>query len=944
MKENLIVVGNGMAGIRLLDEILKRDPNRYEITVFGDEPQLGYDRILLSSVLGGEKSPHETVIHDRAWYQTHGIHLHCGVEITQIDRAARQVVTADGQSFDYSRLVLATGSWPAFLKIPGCQLKGVLGFRTMADVDFMLTTAQQKKKAVVIGAGLLGLEAAYGLAKRGMNVTVVHIYDTIMERQLDSPASDMLLQTLKERGLDFLLGKDTAELLGNSAGEVEAIQFKDGERIPADLVVMAIGIRPRIELAQKAQLNCRRGIIVDDFLKTSDRHILALGECVEHREQTYGLVAPLYEMAKVCAEVLTARPSTTNPPIPSYQGSLTSAKLKVTGVEVFSAGLHLGNSWTENITFHDASLGVYKKLVVQNNQLVGIVLYGEVRDASWYFQFLKEKKDISPLRDHIIFGPQAGPGTGKSQSLAAVMTADMEVCGCNGVCKGSIVQTILQNKLTTLDEVRAHTKASASCGNCTGTVREILALTLGPEVEIKPVKEVLCKCTEHSTEEVRQQIRENQWTHVSFVFKNLAWKNEDGCSTCRPALNYYLLCEFPSLFKDDPQSRLVNERVHANIQKDGTYSVVPRIWGGVTTPQQLRAIADVAEKFKVPTVKITGGQRIDLLGIQKKDLPAVWKDLNSAGMVSGHAYGKALRTVKTCVGSEWCRFGVQDSTTLGIRMEEMTWGSWTPAKVKMAVSGCPRNCAESTIKDLGVIAVDSGWELHVGGNGGIKVRVSELLCKVATQEEVLEYCGAFMQLYRNQARYRERTAHWIERVGLAFVQEQIVLDVKNRKQLHQEFLESQKYAQVDPWSQKLPDSWVQKPLPPLPTTVTQPSSKTSTGHWLHVCHLNELPKQSSHSLKVDNKRLAVFRTTTGDVYALEDRCPHKKGPLSEGLIHGDYVACPLHDWNIELKTGQAMYPDKGCVSTYPVRIEEGNIYVKLSALPSEAIGESVCIL
>jgi nitrite reductase (NADH) large subunit len=332
-------------------------------------------------------------------------------------------------------------------------------------------------------------------------------------------------------------------------------------------------------------------------------------------------------------------------------------------------------------------------------------------------------------------------------------------------------------------------------------VEELLASTVGADYTATPKSKPLCPCTHYTHEEVRKAIVEQELKSIATVRKFLEWKTTDGCHSCRPALNYYLLCVWPEEFNDDAQSRFINERAHANIQKDGTYSVVPRIWGGVTTPAELRAIADAAEKYAVPTVKITGGQRIDLLGVKKEDLPKMWGDLSRAGFVSGHAYGKALRTVKTCVGSEWCRFGTQDSTTMGIRLERMAWGSWTPHKFKMAVSGCPRNCAEATIKDFGVVAIDSGWELHVGGNGGVKVRATDLLCKVKTMEEVEEYGAAFMQLYREDARYLERTAPWIERVGLQFVKRHITNE-KTRKDLASRFLASQRVAQTDPWAER----------------------------------------------------------------------------------------------------------------------------------------------
>lgn len=585
----------------------------------------------------------------------------------------------------------------------------------------------------------------------------------------------------------------TEAILGRD--RVTGVRFKDGSEIPADLVVMAVGIRPNIELAKSAGIRCDRGILVNDTLQTFDPRIYAVGECVQHRNKLFGLVAPLFEQAKVCANHLAEYG------IARYEGSVTSTKLKVTGIDLFSAGEFQGGNGYEELLFQDPARGIYKKLVVESNRIKGAVLYGDTSDGAWYFQLMRDGTDISAFRENILFGQahlgDAGHG---ADNRAALMPDTAEVCGCNGVCKKTIVDAIIQKKLFTLEDVRAHTKASASCGSCTGLVEQILQSTLGSDYSVSPAKKPLCKCTDHTHEEVREAIRTHGLKTIPEVMRFLEWKTPDGCHACRPALNYYLLCQWPNEYRDDPQSRFINERAHANIQKDGTYSVVPRIWGGVTNPRELRAIADVAEKFKIPTVKITGGQRIDLLGVPKEQLPAVWAELGKHGLVSGHAYGKALRTVKTCVGKEWCRFGTQDSTNMGIELEKMTWGSWTPAKVKMAVSGCPRNCAEATIKDFGVVAVDSGWELHVGGNGGVKVRATDFLCKVDTEEEVKEYCGAYLQLYREEARYLERTAHWIERVGLAYVQARVVSDPESRRALYERFLESQKSAQIDPWA------------------------------------------------------------------------------------------------------------------------------------------------
>ncbi|MFQ5488040.1 MAG: nitrite reductase large subunit NirB, partial [Gammaproteobacteria bacterium] len=661
MKEKLVLIGNGMAGVRALEELLKLAPDMYEITVFGAEPFGNYNRILLSPVLAGEKTLEDIMLNDLQWYRDNGITLHAGKQVVEIDRHRRRVVASDGTVESYDRLVLATGSRPFIIPVPGKDLEGVITFRDIHDVNAMLEASSHHRRAVVIGGGLLGLEAANGLKERGMAVTVVHLMDTLMERQLDKPAGELLKRALEEKGLTFLMEAQTEALLGEE--QVRAVRFKDGTEIPADIVVMAVGIRPNIELAKEAGLYCERGVLVNDTMQTYDPRIYAVGECIQHRGQTYGLVAPLFEMAKVCANHLAqlgyAR----------YEGMVTSTKLKVTGIDLFSAGEFHGDEESEEIVLQDANQGIYKKLVLKDDRIQGAVLYGDTVDGSWYFQLMRDGTNIVDFRDQLLFGQghlgDAGHG---GQNAASAMSDDMEVCGCNGVCKGDIVQAITGNGLFTLDEVRAHTKASSSCGSCTGLVEQILMDTLGNDYSQTPTEKPLCTCTDHTHDEVRKVIRQQHLISIRAVMDYMEWRSPDGCHVCRPALNYYLLATWPGEAEDDYQARFINERVHANIQKDGSYSVVPRIWGGVTTPAELRAIADVAEKFQVPTVKITGGQRIDLLGVQKGDLPAMWHDLNEAGFISGHAYGKSLRTVKTCVGSEWCRFGTQDSTAMGIEL------------------------------------------------------------------------------------------------------------------------------------------------------------------------------------------------------------------------------------------------------------------------------------
>jgi nitrite reductase (NADH) large subunit len=810
-RERLVVIGNGMAGMRTVEELLKHEAGqRYRITVFGAEPHVNYNRIMLSSVLAGDKSFDEIIINSREWYDDNDIRLLSGDAVTAIDRNAKTVAAASGLTAPYDRLLIATGSRPVAPPIPGLGLPGVCAFRDLADVDKMLAAARSHKRAVVIGGGLLGLEAAWGLKQRGMSVALVHLMPTLMERQLDASAGQLLQRDLDRRGIAFFTNGQTEEILG--VERAEGVQLADGRFIPADLVVLAIGIRPNIDLARAAGLDVNRGIAVFDDMRTSDPDIFAVGECVEHRGQVFGLVAPLWDQAKVCAAQLAGDETA------AFATKALSTSLKITGVDVFSAGaLMAADESDDEITLRDDSRGLYKKIVMRDGKLVGAVLYGEVADGQWYLQLMRDKADVSGLRERLVFG-RAFAKAGSSEPARpdfAAMPDDAQICGCNGVSKGAIVGAIRDRKLTSLADVRAHTKASASCGQCTCQVEGLLAFAAG--VDAGPAKKTLCECTDAGHDEIREAILAQSLKTMRAVRAAFAWKKLEGCHKCRPALNYYLLCAWPDEYRDDSRSRFVNERVHANIQKDGTYSVVPRMWGGLTTPAELHAIASVAEKFNIPTVKVTGGQRIDLLGVRKDDLPAVWGDLNKAGLVSGHAYAKGLRTVKTCVGSEWCRFGTQDSTGLGVKLEKMCWGSWTPHKVKLAVSGCPRNCAEATIKDLGVVCVEAGYDILVGGNGGIEVRVTDPLVRVGTEEEVLEHAGAFLQLYREEAHYFERTAPWIARVGVAYVKKRLVDDAEGRRALHARFLHSQSFVQEDPWAERAKgaDAHEFAPLPAL---------------------------------------------------------------------------------------------------------------------------------
>lgn len=790
-KKKLVLIGNGMAGVRTIEEILKLLPDQFDITVFGKEPYPNYNRIQLSKVLQGDTELSDITLNEWQWYEDHNIRLYPGETVTSIDKANQIIYTDKGKQTPYDQLIIATGSNPFMLPLPGIEKEGVTAFRDIQDCEEMITASRQYKRAAVIGGGLLGLEAARGLLNLGMEVDVIHIADYLMERQLDRTAGKLLQEELEKQGMNFLLEKQTTKILGKK--RVTGLQFKDGNKIMADLVVMAVGIKPNVQLAMESGIQVNKGIIVNDHMQTNVPNIYAVGECAEHNEMVYGLVAPLYEQGQALAKHICGMNHQ------GYKGSVLSTQLKVSGVNVFSTGIINETEQTKTIKLCDEWRNTYKKILIQQDKLVGAVLFGDTKEGTKLLSLIKKKAMVNEYLE-------STQNKDKDESVVASMSDEEVICGCNGVSKGTIVNAIKNQGLKTVEEVKGCTNASRSCGTCKSLVADLLTYTLGDDYQSEE-KETICACTDLTRDEVIAEIKQKNLTYTREVMNVLGWKSEEGCSKCKPALNYYLGMIHPKEYEDERESRFVNERLHANIQKDGTYSVVPRMYGGVTNVADLRKIADVAEKYDVGMIKLTGGQRIDLLGVKKEDLPHVWDDL---GMPSGYAYGKSIRTVKTCVGSEFCRFGTQDSTGMGIQLEKKFEGLNTPHKVKMGVSACPRNCAESGIKDVGVVGLDGIWEIYVGGNGGTDLRKAELLVKVKTEDEVLEYTAAFLQYYRENARYLERTSHYVERVGLEHIKE-VVMDEESRKTLNERMEEALNVYQ-EPWNQVLENETILKDL------------------------------------------------------------------------------------------------------------------------------------
>jgi nitrite reductase (NADH) large subunit len=787
----LVVVGNGMVGARVVEEVRARRGD-FEIAMFGDEPYGNYNRILLSGVLAGSHAAADIFINPLAWYAEHGVRLHAGVRAASIDRARQVVVGANGAEEPYDVLVLATGSVPflppvaGLLAADGSFTPGAFAFRTLDDCGAMLAHAERARRAAVIGGGLLGLEAARGLLARGLAVDVVHLMPHLMEQQLDGPAGALLKQTIERMGVEVHLEKRTAAVVGD--GRVEGLAFDDGSSLACEMVVVSAGIRPNVALAAGAGLAVNRGIVVgDDMASVSDSRVHAVGECAEHRGRLYGLVAPLWEQARVLADRLSGRASEAR-----YEGSRVSTKLKVAGVELAVMGeADAGHADDEVVSYAEPSRGVYKKLVVREGRLAGAILLGDTAGVPTLLRAFDRGTELPESRAELLFPGAHGAERGASP---AELPDDAQVCNCNGVSKGEIVAAVAGG-CRSLKVLCDATRAGTGCGSCKPAVQELLALHAGDAVVDDPASSWYVPGVPLAKPELVAAVRARGLRSVSAVFAALAGGVEDPGS--KAGLASLLKTIWGAEYEDERDARFINDRVHANIQKDGRFSVVPRIYGGVTSAEQLRRIADVAEKYAVPMVKITGGQRIDLLGVRKEQLPDVWRDL---GMPSGYAYAKAFRTCKTCVGTDFCRYGVGDSTGLGVAIERRFQGVETPAKLKLATAGCPRNCSEATTKDVGAVAIEGGrWEVYVGGGAGSRVRRGDVLCVVDSQDAVLAAMGRFIQYYRENARYLERTYDFVERVGIDRLRRLLVDDAEGIGAELDAAMQATVDAYRDPW-------------------------------------------------------------------------------------------------------------------------------------------------
>ena len=794
-RRKLVVIGNGMAGARTVEEILSRGTaEQFSITMFGDEPYGNYNRIMLSHVLSGEETDAEIFLNSLPWYIENNITLHAGVRATRIDRFSKLVFSDDGQVTPYDVLIIATGSRSFMPSIEGLRtedgelLPGVFAFRTIDDTRGMINYAshEEHSRAVVIGGGLLGLEAARGLQAYGLQVDVVHAGGHLMNAQIGPAGGEILRKSVEALGIEVHTKARTTAILGDD--KVRGVFLLDHPVLQCDMVVVAAGIRPNIDLAVTSGFTVERAIVVDDQMRTmDDPDVYAVGECVQHRGEVYGLVAPLWEQAVVLADQITGADVDA-----AYHGSRTATKLKVAGVDVASMGLQGPEKDTdEHIVFSEPRRGVYKSLVIRDEKLIGATMLGDTSKVAFLMQAFDRGLPLPEERLEMLFNL----GTPAEEVGVSELADDAQVCNCNGVTKGALVACV-ESGVKSVAGVMDKTRAGKGCGSCKTMVCQIVEWAAGGAVVEDPSANWYVPGVPMGKPELMTAIMEQGLRSVSSVFAALAPEGAEDAKS-KMGLASLLKMMWADDYIDEKDAKFINDRVHANIQRDGTFSVVPQMKGGVTTPAQLRKIADVAEKWDVPMVKLTGGQRIDLLGIKKEDLPGVWADL---GMPSGYAYGKSFRTVKTCVGSDFCRFGVGDSTALGIKIESRFQGLESPAKIKMAVTGCPRNCAESLCKDVGVVAVDGGrWEIYIGGAAGAHIRKGDLLATVDDPDMVVTLSGRFMQYYRENAKWLERTYAFVPRVGADFLREVIVEDSLGiAAELDQRMQESVD-AYSDPW-------------------------------------------------------------------------------------------------------------------------------------------------
>jgi nitrite reductase (NADH) large subunit len=962
-REVVVVVGNGMVSHRFCEKMLEYDhERRYRLVVLGEEPRPAYDRVHLTQYFT-ERSADALRLGQGDWYADNAIDLRVGTKVVRVDRTRREVTTSDGALLAYGTLVLATGSAPFVPPVPGIEQKGLFVYRTIEDLEAILAYSPGARRAAVIGGGLLGLEAARAVLDSGLETHVVEVAPRLMPRQLDQAASALLTQTIRQLGVHVHVDRRIVRILGD--GAVAGIEFSDGAVLEADLVVVSAGIRPRDELARAAGLAVgeRGGVVVDDRLRTSDERVFAVGEVALHRDTIYGLVAPGYEMADALARNLTGTDAV-------FAGSDASAKLKLLGTDVATFGDPFQDpAHTRVICLEDQVRGTYKKLVFRSDrrQLLGGILVGDAASYGSLLHWTRSKGTLSETLEEI------GLSGNGSAAASGALPDDAHVCSCNSVSAKAIRRSIRDGSLVSMADVKACTRAGTGCGGCLPMVGDILQEEL--KASGRAVKPTLCEHFAFTRQELFQIVAARRIRTFSQLVAEHG--QGSGCEICKPAVASILASVFNEPILDERHRTLqdTNDRFLANIQKNGTYSVVPRVPAGEITPDQLIALGQVAKKYALYS-KITGAQRVDLLGARVEQLPDIWEELIAAGFESGHAYGKALRTVKSCVGSTWCRFGVQDSTSFAIAIEQRYKGVRAPHKLKGGVSGCVRECAEAQSKDFGLIATEKGWNIYVCGNGGASPRHAELLVSDVDEATALRYLDRFLMFYIRTADRLTRTSVWLDKMegGIGQLRKIVVDDSLGIAA----DLEREMQGLVDTYSCEWADvvrdpvkrasfrhfandargdrtvSFTPERGQPRPDVTEPRIDPVARGlrlpvvrrQWVRVAAVSDVPVEGGIAVRHGSAQVAVFHLASrGEWYATQNQCPHKRQMVLARGILGDQagapkVACPLHKKTFDLKSGACLSGDPLEIATFPVRVEGGEVWVELP--PAEEMAVAAC--
>lgn len=965
-QRTVVVIGNGMVGLRFCEKLIEFDVSkRYRIVTFCEEPRAAYDRVGLTSFFA-HRDAEKMMLQRLEWYRENHVELHLGDRAKEIDRSGFVIRSERGVEIEYDTVVLATGSYPFVPPVPGVDLQGVFVYRTIEDLERITKYAEKSTRAAVIGGGLLGLEAAKAVMDLGLETHVIEFSNRLMPRQIDDAGSSVLVKKLELMGVSVHLNTSTKQIHGN--GKVERMEFNDGRTLDVDMIIVSAGIRPRDELAKGCgiEVGARGGISVNDRLQTSDPDIYAIGEVALHGGMIYGLVAPGYTMAEILAQNLCGGDE-------HFHGTDLSTKLKLMGVDVASFGNYeLGPEDAKPLVWEDPFAGVYKKLLFnpEGTRLLGGILVGDASDYGALSMLAKTGQPLGCAPGELIVGSREGNSIGGGVES---MPDDAKVCSCNNVSKQAICQAIDEQNLTTVGDVKRCTKAGAGCGGCLPVVTELLNAQLkkaGLEV-----KNNLCEHFAYSRTELFAIVKAKKLRTFDDIITSYGKGN--GCETCKPAVASILASLWNEQITEPQHESLQdsNDRFLANTQRGGLYSVVPRVPGGEITPDKLIVLGEVAKTYGLYT-KITGGQRVDLFGAQVQDLPEIWERLVDAGFESGHAYGKSLRTVKSCVGTTWCRYGVQDSVGFAIRIENRYKGLRSPHKLKSAVSGCIRECAEAQSKDFGLVATEQGYNLYVCGNGGAKPRHADLLANDLDEETAIRYIDRFLMYYVTTADKLTRTSVWLEKLagGIEHLREVIVEDklgicaeleemmqsvvdtyecewkvVVEDEEKRKRFRQFVNTDETEPVIEMIVERGQQRPgdWPSEMVSLEQIrmlDGRTLEEHekerlaelsWVSVGEIDDFPLDGGSTIKYGKVQIAVYNfASRGEWYACQQMCPHKKAfVLSRGII-GDAngipkVACPLHKKAFSLQGGECLTGDDYSIKTFPVKVEGNRVLLEL---------------